>query len=157
MKPQLKIISFQNDNDIQFSLDITNLKRCSVLSQRHFLKGDFPSGNLSSCNIPIVKFHKRQLSNGQVRSSEGLQAAMEAELCGQDELGGPARTGWGPIAAARTDLGSCHLGKLHIWEVAIWENTLGKIPFGKLPLGKNPLVKYLFQSFLSITADCVIV
>ena len=48
------------------------------------------------------------------------------------------RTGWGPSAAARIDLGSCRLGNCtfgklpldlgkYLWEVATWEKSFGKV------------------------------
>ena len=79
-------------------------------------------------NFPNVKFPKRQLPKGYVRSSKAPQAAMGAERYdGKDRALRQEQSAGGQ---------TLRLG--NSWEVITWENTLGK-----LPLGKNPLRKYL--------------
>ena len=91
-------------------IDLNIIFGVTVLSQRHFPKGHFPSGNFPNVQFPKRNFPKVRL--GHLRR---------------------CRLKWGPSAATRTDLGSCHL-----------ENST----FGKLSLGKNPLGKYL-SNFVS--------
>ena len=65
---------------------------------------------------------------------------MGAERCGKDGLRGRVsrleQDGRGASAAARIDLGSCHLGNC----------TIGKLPLGKIPLGSCHLGKILWES-----------
>ena len=57
-------------------------------------KDNSPSDDFPFCNFPNVQFPKRQLPKDYVILSEAHQAA-----------------GGGASAAARTDLGNCHLEK----------------------------------------------
>jgi len=51
----------------------------------------------------------------------------------------------GPSAAARTDLGSCHLGK-YPWEVTAWEKAFGKVQ-GAVP---QNMTVYMLKTFCGI-------
>ena len=68
-----------------------------------------PSVNFPSGNFTIVKFHKRQLPKGYVKTSELVPQAARG-------WGRALRLEWarGPSAAARTDFGSCRLGSFHL-------------------------------------------
>ena len=76
---------------------------------------------LPKCAIP-----KLRLPKGQVRPSEEPQAAMGAECCGQDGLGGRAlrlKQAGRALRLGKTWDQSCRLGNF----------IVGKLPFGKYP------------------------
>jgi len=60
------------------------------------------------CNFPGGNFLKVRL--GPLR---------RRRLQWDGELSTTARTGWGPSAAARTELGSCRLGNCTFWKLAL--------------------------------------
>ena len=80
-------------------------RRCRVLSQRHFPKGDFPMDIFPSGIFPNVQFSKGQLPKGTASNNWD-------RVLWQQCARGPssaARTDWGPSAAATIDLGNCRL------------------------------------------------
>ena len=87
-----------------------------------------------------MQFPKWQHPEGWVRPSETQQAAMGAEHCDYNGLGGRApwleqaggralRLGqtWEVAAWKIEHLGSCHLEK-YPWKVATGEKSFGKVP-----------------------------
>ena len=88
-----------------------------MLSQRHFLKVEFPRDNFPSGNFPKVRL-------GSLRHHRLQWGPCAA-----------ARMARVPNAAARTDMGSYRLGN--------W--TFEKLPLWKIPLGNNHLGKYPWE------------
>ena len=107
--------------------------------------GTFPKA-FSQGRLPKWQFSKWQLSKFEISHTATSQRLVQALWGAWDYNGGgalrlgwargssaAARAGWGPSAAARTDLGNCTFGKL----------PLGKIPLESCHLGKILWVKYL--------------
>ena len=105
--------------------------------------GTFPKA-YSQGRLPKWWFPKWQLPKHAI-SKTGTSQRLGLALRGADGCNGgqglqlgwtrwPSatyRTGWGPIATARTELGSC---------------TFGKFPLGKILLGSCHLEKFLWES-----------
>ena len=115
-----------------------------LISQRHFPKWQLSKCAISQvttfqmCNIPSGNFPKVRLGTLRRRKLQWCRALRLVRARGPNAV---AKTGWGPSAAARTDLGSCCMGNF----------TFGKLPLGKIPLGCCHLGKILLGKYLTST------